>query len=115
MAWVLPWASFLEARRAAASQRVVEQEVESQQVRQLETLDLSQHDLTEVGLDPFGDQVLPQNLESSPVVGQHADVRTVTLVARAGVGHRVQRDPFHPTSFTTTWGLTCCLGINVGQ
>ncbi len=78
-------------------------------------LDVSPDDLTEVRLDSFGSQELAQDLETPAVVGQHADVGPVALVARASMGHRVQPQLLHRTSSTAEVACTRSFAINAGQ
>ena len=80
----------LQARGTAAAERLVQQEIQRLQVGHLETLDIPVDDPCEVLLDTRGCEPSTQALVTGVIVGQHADVRAVALVARTRVGDRAE-------------------------
>src|SRR5262245_43513711 len=91
----------LQALGAAAAQRVVEDEVERQDVRQLEALHGTAADVPEMLLHPLGRHLLAEHRIDLRSLGDQADVGGVPFVARAGVGDLGQFDP-HTGSLTVS-------------
>jgi hypothetical protein len=82
-----------ERARHAAAQRLVHHEIQRTDAGQLIALDRSADDVGEVGLHPLSGHVLGEKRVVAGLVGDHRDVRHVSLVAAAGMGKLAELHP----------------------
>src|SRR5262249_11096864 len=97
---------------SAAAQRFVEHEIESREIRQLESLNLASDKSAEERAHTFDGYLARKDRIPALLERDHADIGDVALVARPRVGNTRQRDVH---AITSTCGVTNSRGMSAGQ
>ncbi len=77
----------LEAFAATATERVVQDKVQREQIWRFVTIDLSKTDRVKVLLYPLGRQFGADHLVTGLVISDHSNIATITFVTTASVGN----------------------------